>query len=424
MKHKPNLRTHRKSTLFLILFLFIFISVTGLFAEDIQCVWTNVEKIVAVGDLHGDFKNFVEILKINKIIDSQKNWIAGKIHLVQIGDVLDRGDDAKDIFDFLIELEKQAEEAGGKVHMLLGNHEEMNITGFAFNRRGYVSAEQLRSFLPDKYRERRERSIRRRYNINPLEETDTNSLLHSNIIEFWRKQSYDAMNKPNHPVRKEYMKTFSSIYAKWILQHNAVIKINNTVFVHGGISEKYSVIPLKDINDRLRDELEAYRIENLRGKYPVGEHDIVYDENGPLWYRLFSTADEKYFEETVDKILNNLDAEHIVSAHTPTRIRNSAYRGRFHEKVWIIDTSISSAYRRGSLSALIIKNFGKKNSDFKLWIEPRIENNTSIGNICRAPWRIWSRYLTNIHTFFFDGTTLTVKNNDYSHWGLNCENKE
>ncbi len=303
--------------------------------------------------------------------------------------------------------------------MLLGNHEEMNITGVAFDRRGYVSAEQLRSFLPDKYRERRERSIRRRLNINPPEETDTNSSLDldPNIEAFWRKQSNDAMNKPNHPVRKEYMKTFSSIYAKWILQHNAVIKINNTVFVHGGISEKYSAIPLKNINDRLRYELEAYRIANLRGKYPVGEDDIVFDQLGPLWFRDLATADEKYFEETVDKILNGLDAEHIISAHTPTRIRSSAYRGRFHEKVWIIDTSISRAYPRGSLSALTIKNFGKKNSDFKLWIVPRKENNTSIGNICRVLWSIRGVFITSIHTFFFGETAFTVKDNDYSHWG-------
>jgi hypothetical protein len=417
MKHKPNLKIHRKSTSFLILFLFIFISVAGLFAEDIQCVWTNVEKIVAVGDLHGDYDNFVRILRINKIIDGQNHWIAGKTHLVQIGDVLDRGNHAKKIFDLIKKLEKEAKKAGGKVHMLLGNHEEMNITGLAFDRERYVSAEQLRSFLPDKYRERRERSIRRRLNINPPNETDTNSSLDPNIEAFWEKQSIDAMNKPNHPVRKEYMKTFSSIYAKWILQHNAVIKINNTVFVHGGISKKYSTLPLKDINARLRDELEAYRIANLRGKDPLGEPDIVFDQNGPLWYRDLAIADEEYFEETVDEILNNLDAEHIISAHTPTRIRSNAYRGRFHEKVWIIDTSISRAYPRGSLSALKIKNFGKKNSDFELWIVPREENNTSIGNICRAPWRIWSGYITNIHTFFFDGTAFTVKNNDCSFWG-------
>lgn len=423
MTYKSNLKTYRKSIPFLILSLFIFLSVAGLFAEDIQCVWTNVERIVAVGDLHGDFDNFVEILKINKIIEiigNKAQWIAGKTHLVQIGDVLDRGNfkrGAKDIFDLLIELEEQAEKAGGKVHLLLGNHEEMNITGVAFDRRGYISAMQLRDFLPDKYRERREKSIRRRLNINPPEETDTNSPLNDNIIAFWGRQSEGAMDKPNHPVRKEYMKTFSSTYAKWILQHNAVIKINDTVFVHGGISEKYSVIPLKDINDRLRTELEAYRIANLRGQYPFGDPDIVYDQNGPLWYRDLATADEEYFEETLDRILKNLDAKHIVSAHTPTRIRNKYYRGRFHEKVWIIDTSISRAYPRGNLSALTIKNFGKKNSDFELWFKPREEIFTNVGNTFRILWGIRSVFLTSIHTFSFDGTELTVKNNDYSLWG-------
>jgi hypothetical protein len=115
--------------------------------------------------------------------------------------------------------------------------------------------------------------------------------------------------------------------------------------------------------------------------------------------------------------LKNLDADHIVSAHTPTRIRSNAYRGRFHEKVWIIDTSISRAYPRGSLSALTIKNFGKKNSDFELWIEPREEIYTNVGNTFRILWDIPSGFITSIHSFFLDGTALTVKNSDYSLWG-------
>ena len=127
MATKSNNKMHRKYIPSLILPLFIFILLTSLFAEDIQCVWTGVERIVAVGDLHGDFNNFVRILKFNEIIDSQNDWAAGKTHLVQIGDVMDRGDHAKRIFDLLKDLEIKAEKAGGKVHFLLGNHEELNI---------------------------------------------------------------------------------------------------------------------------------------------------------------------------------------------------------------------------------------------------------------------------------------------------------
>ena len=101
MATRSNNKMRRKYIPSLILPLFIFILLTGLNAEDIQCVWTGVKRIVAVGDLHGDFNNFVRILKFNNIIDNQNHWAAGKTHLVQIGDVLDRGDFAKDILEFL-----------------------------------------------------------------------------------------------------------------------------------------------------------------------------------------------------------------------------------------------------------------------------------------------------------------------------------
>ena len=53
------------------------------------------------------------------------NWAAGKTHLVQIGDVLDRGPDSRKAMDLLMKLEGQAADAGGAVHPLIGNHEAM-----------------------------------------------------------------------------------------------------------------------------------------------------------------------------------------------------------------------------------------------------------------------------------------------------------
>src|SRR4030042_2360365 len=76
-------------------------------AASIPCVWTGVEKIIAVGDLHGDYENFVLILKNPKVrlVDDNLHWIGGKTHLVQTGDIMDRGERAKEIFDLLMRLE-------------------------------------------------------------------------------------------------------------------------------------------------------------------------------------------------------------------------------------------------------------------------------------------------------------------------------
>jgi hypothetical protein len=84
--------------------------------------------------------------------DDNLHWIGGKTHFVQTGDIMDRGDRAKEILDLLMRLEKEAEAAGGKVHILLGNHEEATITGISLGCPDYVSAKQFVSFLPEDFR--------------------------------------------------------------------------------------------------------------------------------------------------------------------------------------------------------------------------------------------------------------------------------
>ncbi|MGD2246456.1 MAG: metallophosphoesterase, partial [Candidatus Aminicenantes bacterium] len=363
----------RKLYRFTIISVFILVFITNLFSEDIRCEWTGVERIVAVGDLHGDYDNFIEILKDPEIgiLDDNLRWIAGKTHLVQIGDIMDRGPDAKKIFVLLKRLEGEAEESGGKVHMLIGNHEEMNISDIAFDRRGYVSVEQLMSFLPEEYIEKEERKIRKRLKIPSSDEGDSKSEINPNIRAFWEEKIRNSMNvtlPTRRHVRWHYRREFNKNYAPWILQHNAAIKINGIIFVHGGISEKYSTWPLQRLNDRLRKELEMFRVARLLGREPRPTYEIVFDENGPLWYRDYSYRGPE-FEPILDKILKNLGATSIVTAHTPRPLENEAEMSRYSGKVWIIDTNISSVYPQGKLSALIIESSGKPH--FKPWLKSR-----------------------------------------------------
>ncbi|PYV37660.1 MAG: protein-tyrosine-phosphatase, partial [Acidobacteria bacterium] len=86
-------------------------------------------RVVAIGDVHGDYEQFVAVLRSAKLIDSEESWSGGKTHLVQTGDVLDRGPDSRKVMDLLMKLEKEARRAGGWVHCLIGNHEAMNIYG-------------------------------------------------------------------------------------------------------------------------------------------------------------------------------------------------------------------------------------------------------------------------------------------------------
>jgi hypothetical protein len=295
-----------------------------------------VEKIIAIGDLHSDYEHFITILKHKEIglIDDNLHWIGGKTHLVQIGDIMDRGtereDRAKDIFDLIKKLEKEAAAAGGMVHMLIGNHEEMNITGIALQYAEYVTVQQFKDFLPEKYRKEREREFRKRTEDG------------GDIEAEWKKLMADD------EAKILYVENFNLLYGRWIAEeHNAVIKINDTVFVHGGIGEKYSAMPLKDINNLYYVEFQKwFRGESFRPK-------ILWADDSPLWFRDLATWRDPLYTSQVNQILANLGAKRIVIAHTPIIEKNMV--NRFGEKVWVIDTGISRIYR-GFLSALIIEN--------------------------------------------------------------------
>jgi len=91
--------------------------------------WSGIERIVAVGDVHGDHAQFLKTLFAAKVIDKDARWVGGKTHLVQTGDLFDRGPDSRKAMDLLMKLEVEAKKTGGHVHCLAGNHEEMILRG-------------------------------------------------------------------------------------------------------------------------------------------------------------------------------------------------------------------------------------------------------------------------------------------------------
>src|SRR5262245_36606216 len=96
---------------------------------DPPCEFEGVERIVAVGDIHGAFNALVDILRTAGIIDQRQRWTGGRAHLAQLGDVVDRGPDSRKVLDLYRRLEREAASAGGRVHFLLGNHEVLRLTG-------------------------------------------------------------------------------------------------------------------------------------------------------------------------------------------------------------------------------------------------------------------------------------------------------
>lgn len=335
-------------------------------AEIVPCVFTGVDRIVAVGDIHGDYDNLVKILKGTGVIDEDLRWSAGRTHLVQNGDVMDRGPRARDILDLLRRLEKEAAASGGRVHTLLGNHEEMNITGIAFDYPNYITIEQFVSFLPEDFRVRKEKEFLREV------EADTEATAADRVLDLagnGRLRRFWQATLQSGEGRKAYMEFFLDAYGPWLLAHNSVIKIDDIVFAHGGLNEKYSLWPLEELNEAIRRELREYR-NSLNPDQPLEgsfKREFVYEPASPLWYRDLALQDEASARGTVDRVLANLGARAMVIAHTFYRGRNGspivsiAGMSRFSNRVWIIDTGISASYG-GVPSALIIEN-----GHFTLW---------------------------------------------------------
>jgi len=300
---------HRRSLA--ILFLLLLPSASAGAGED---VWTGVERVVAVGDVHGDYDQFVSVLRSAGLIDDQLKWSGGKAHLVQTGDVMDRGPASRKAMDLLMRLEEEAKAAGGEVHALIGNHEAMILYGDY----RYLSPAEIAAFKDESSAKTRDEAWKEHVKA------------HGGKLD-------DAVRKrweTDHPLGfVEFKQAYgpTGLYGKWIRGHNAVIRIDGTLFLHGGISPKFADWTVRRINNQVRIELTDPT--QLRG-------GIVMDDQGPLWYRGLAMRDES-LEPHVQTVLKNYEVDRIAIGHTYTE---GAILPRFGGKVVQIDIGLCRIY--------------------------------------------------------------------------------
>jgi TPR repeat protein len=278
-----------------------------------QDVWNDVGRVVAVGDVHGDYEQFTAVLASAGLIDGDGNWTGGKTHLVQTGDVVDRGPDSRAVMDLLMKLEKQAAAAGGAVHALIGNHEAMNVYGDL----RYVSPGEFASY------------------VHGGEASREIGYGQSTIREPARPEIVRVAMTTNTPAGYvEHRAAFApdGVYGRWIRSHNSIIRINRTLFLHAGLGAKYEDWPLDRINDEVRAELNDFT--KLHG-------GAATDEDGPLWFRGLAKDDEQTLTPLVDQLLKHFDVDRIVIGHTYAQ---AAITPRFGGKVVMIDIGLSRVY--------------------------------------------------------------------------------
>src|SRR4051794_18060263 len=80
------------------------------------------QRIIAVGDLHGDLNAWLTIARAAGIMGPDGHWAGGPTTLVQLGDIADRGPGTLGIIQSLQQLQREAPKTKGNVIVVLGNH--------------------------------------------------------------------------------------------------------------------------------------------------------------------------------------------------------------------------------------------------------------------------------------------------------------
>jgi len=251
-------------------------------------------RVVAIGDIHGDFNALIQALRLARVIDVQKRWIGKNTFLIQVGDLLDRGNDERQLIDFLSALKLSAKAFGGNVFVLNGNHETMNVD-LDFR---YVTRQGFDDFK-----------------------------------DFYHNNSTDdsvLLSFPKYQRGRVIAFRPGGDYALKLSQHNTLMVIGKTLFVHGGLTPKYMKMEIEKINQLVSLWMRG------NSKRP----ELVIDEKGPLWSRNYSSENSAEKCKQLKRVLKYLNLDRMVVAHTVHNQINS----ECDQKVWRIDVGMSQAY--------------------------------------------------------------------------------
>jgi hypothetical protein len=296
------------------------------------------QRIIAVGDLHGDFDAWQTIARAAGLIDGRGHWAGGKTTLVQMGDITDRWADSLKIIRSLQQLQKEAPRSGGKVYVILGNHEAMNLLGD--NR--YTTPGEYAAFVDAQSAARRDRVYEaNRAQAEAFYKTQVPPLTPEQVRAKWMAE---------HPlgwVEHRLAWQPSGELGQWATRNPAILKIGGTLFAHGGISAEYARQPLDAVNKRVAAAMAA------ADDSPAS---VLSDPLGPLWYRGLVMTDTEAqaaraaakppatpltAEQELGAVLAAYGAQRLVVAHTPQK---SGILITLGGRLACIDTGISRAY--------------------------------------------------------------------------------
>ncbi|MGH8130054.1 MAG: metallophosphoesterase [Steroidobacteraceae bacterium] len=321
----------------------------------------GVRRVVAFADVHGAYAELVSVLREAAVIDEALHWQAGDTHLVSLGDLLDRGPDSRKVMDLLMRLEGEARQTGGAVHVLLGNHEVMNIVGDL----RYVSAAEYAAFAGSDDAALREKAWQRIHNLDPAA----------------ARAEFDTQFPPGYFAHRQGFSRQGQ-YGGWLLTKPFVITINDTAFVHAGLPEMVARLGLEGTNQTLHSQLADYQktwqaIETeLSLQRPIafpersetvsatGAEDRsksllalqgaeVFTPAGPTWYRGQALCYPYAEAENLGASLEKLEVARVIAGHTVTP--TGRVMSRFDGRVILLDTGMLQPVYHGTPATLVFE---------------------------------------------------------------------
>ncbi len=379
------------------------------------------KRIVAIGDIHGAYDGLVSILRTAELIDAENRWIGGASTLVQTGDLLDRGVQLREVMDLLMSLQDQATEQGGRALVLLGNHEVFNLRGDLAD----VTPKVFDAFVDDGSEKRRQKAYKEYARWAKRQE----SLLTAAGLT----AESEAEWLESHPVgRLEYQEALGpeGHYGPWLRSLPTIARIDDILFMHGGLAPEFAESNEATINQQINEELErldrcramlisdglilpttttrdmvkmsaarlswlqaelakieqfggnrnatlerSHRQQQSRIYACVSDYNswLLTNNRGPHFFRGHATSKNDEALADLTRVLEGWGAKRLVVGHTT--MAKGRIRDRFDGQVFFIDTGmLSSVYESGQASALEIRGDQLRaiyvDDSEQLWPEP------------------------------------------------------
>jgi hypothetical protein len=329
-----------------------------------------VDRVVAFADVHGAYEELTALLRSAGVVNADLHWSGGRTHLVSVGDLLDRGADSRKVMDLLMRLQREASAAGGRVHVALGNHEAMNVLGDL----RYVDAGEYAAYVADE---------------DPAERASARA-------GFLARQpgttaaDFERLFPPGYFGHRNMLGP-DGRYGQWLLSLPVAVKVNDTVYMHGGPSSLLhgrSLAQLdRDYRAALHDYLAAHAelrragllqfedeyarradaaaarlaalppgdaataLAPLLQRFRTADDNPLLGRSGPNWYRGAASCNECSEADVLRPWLAAVGAQRVVLGHTVAR--NGTVVSRFDGAVVKLDAGMNRAVYKGHPAALI-----------------------------------------------------------------------